>query len=143
MPPISDECASMTESNRIEFKRQLTKELDIEREVIAFLNYREGGSIYIGFDDEGKTVGVKDIDADMLKIKDRIRMGIFPSPMGLFDVQTERIDGVQVIKITVASGTEKPYYKAQYGMSPRGCYLHFFGEFHSTCITYCQAGTNQ
>lgn len=123
MPPISDECASMTESNRIEFKRQLTKELDIEREVIAFLNYREGGSIYIGIDDEGKTVGVKDIDVDMLKIKDRIRMGISPSPMGLFDVQTERIDGVQVIKITVASGTEKPYYKPQYGMSPRGCFI--------------------
>lgn len=31
----------MRESIRIEFKRELTKELDIEREVIAFLNYRE------------------------------------------------------------------------------------------------------
>ncbi len=50
-------------------------------------------------------------------------MGISPSPMGLFDVQTERIDGVQIIKITVASGTEKPYYKPQYGMSPRGCFI--------------------
>ena len=38
----------MIESNRIEFKRELTKELDIEREVVAFLNYREGGIIYIG-----------------------------------------------------------------------------------------------
>ena len=31
----------MTESNRIEFKRELTRELDIEKEVVAFLNYRE------------------------------------------------------------------------------------------------------
>lgn len=108
----------MTESNRIEFKRELTRELDIEKEVVSFLNYREGGIIYIGIDDSGKPVGVKDIDSDMLKIKDRIRMGILPSPMGLFDVQTESIDGIQVIKITIASGTEKPYYKAQYGMSP-------------------------
>lgn len=29
----------MTESNRIEFKRELTRELDIEKEVVAFLNY--------------------------------------------------------------------------------------------------------
>ena len=38
----------MTETNRIEFKRELTDKLDIEKEVIAFLNYREGGIIYIG-----------------------------------------------------------------------------------------------
>ncbi|MBQ9705336.1 MAG: putative DNA binding domain-containing protein [Paludibacteraceae bacterium] len=113
----------MNESNRIEFKRELTRELDIEREVIAFLNYREGGTIYIGIDDAGTPVGVQDIDSDMLKIKDRIRMGVSPSPMGLFDVQSERINGIQVIKITVASGAEKPYYKPQYGMSPRGCFI--------------------
>ena len=113
----------MTESNRIEFKRELTRELDIEREVIAFLNYREGGIIYIGIDDNGNPVENPDIDGDMLKLKDRIRMGISPSPMGLFDVTVERIEDIQVIKITVASGTEKPYYKPQYGMSPRGCFI--------------------
>ncbi len=99
----------LTETNRIEFKRELTRELDIEREVVAFLNYHEGGVVYIGIDDSGNAVGVKDIDGDMLKIKDRIRMGISPSPMGLFDVTIERIDEVPVIKIFVASGSEKPY----------------------------------
>ena len=63
----------MTETNRIELKRELTDELDIEKEVIAFLNNREGGIIYVGFDKDGRVVGVKDIDGDMLKIKDRIR----------------------------------------------------------------------
>jgi hypothetical protein len=38
----------MTETNRIEYKAQLTKDLDLEKEVVAFLNYREGGVIYIG-----------------------------------------------------------------------------------------------
>ncbi|MBQ6772108.1 MAG: hypothetical protein IJP44_14175 [Bacteroidales bacterium] len=37
----------MTETNRIEFKRELTRELDLEREVVAFLNYREGGIMRI------------------------------------------------------------------------------------------------
>ena len=114
---------NMTESNRIEFKRELTDELDIEKFVIAFLNYREGGIIYIGIDDDGKAVGVADIDGDMLKIKDRIRKNVMPSPMGLFDVTAEMVDGVKVIKVFVASGSEKPYYKAKFGMSTRGCYI--------------------
>ena len=78
----------LTETNRIEFKLELTENLDIEKEVIAFLNYREGGIIYIGVDKEGNAVGVSDIDGDMRKIKDRIRTNILPSPMGLFDVAT-------------------------------------------------------
>ena len=113
----------MTETNRIEFKRELTRELDIEREVVAFLNYHEGGMLYIGIDDSGKPIGVQDIDGDMLKIKDRIRNGISPSPMGLFDVMVERIDDIPVIKIFVASGSEKPYYKTKFGLSERGCFI--------------------
>ncbi|MBQ4520705.1 MAG: hypothetical protein II999_08890 [Bacteroidaceae bacterium] len=31
----------MTETNRIEYKRELTSELDIEKEVVAFLNITE------------------------------------------------------------------------------------------------------
>ena len=30
----------MTETNRIEYKRELTLELDIEKEVVAFINYK-------------------------------------------------------------------------------------------------------
>lgn len=113
----------MIETNRIELKRELTRDLDLEKEVVAFLNYHEGGMIYIGIDDNGRAVGVKDIDGDMLKIKDRIRTGISPSPMGLFDVQTELIDDIRVIKIFIASGSEKPYYKIKYGLSERGCFI--------------------
>ena len=113
----------MIETNRIEYKRELTRDLDIEKEVVAFLNYREGGVIYIGIDDNGTPVGVKDIDGDMLKIKDRIRTGVSPSPMGLFDVTVERIEGVPVIKIFVSSGSEKPYCKAKYGLSEKGCFI--------------------
>lgn len=113
----------MIETNRIEFKRELTRELDIEKEVVAFLNYREGGIIYIGVDDNGQPVENKDIDGDMLSIKNRLRDNIMPSPMGLFDVTTEKISGVAVIRVFVSSGSEKPYYKKQYGLSPKGCFL--------------------
>jgi ATP-dependent DNA helicase RecG len=54
----------MIETNRIELKRELTDSL--EKEVIAFLNYREGGNNCIGIADDGTVVGVPDCDAVML-----------------------------------------------------------------------------
>lgn len=113
----------MTESNRIEYKVQLTKEVDLEKEVVAFLNVQEGGLIYIGIDKFGNPVGISNQDTDMLKIKDRIKYNISPSAMGLFDVVAEEIDGKSIIKIIVASGSEKPYFKKKYGMTEKGCYL--------------------
>ena len=80
----------MTETNRIEYKRELTPELDIEKEVVAFLNYKEGGYIYIGIDKDGSTVGVSDVDDCMLRLKDRIKHNISPSAMGLFDIAEEQ-----------------------------------------------------
>lgn len=55
----------MSESNRIEYKRELSDGL--EKEVVSFLNYNEGGFIFIGIDKFGETVGVQDIDSVQLK----------------------------------------------------------------------------
>jgi len=113
----------MSETNRIEYKQELNNEVDIEKEVIAFLNYHEGGVIYIGIDKMGNTVGVVDMDGDMLKVKDRIKNNISPSAMGLFDVVAEIKDGKSLIKVIVAGGSEKPYFKKKYGMTEKGCYI--------------------
>lgn len=113
----------MSENNRIEYKRELNTEVEIEKEVIAFLNYHEGGLIYIGIDKQGKILGVSDIDGDMLKIKDRIKNNISPSAMGLFDVVVEVKESKELIKIIVAGGSEKPYFKKKYGMTEKGCFI--------------------
>ena len=42
------------ETNRIEHKSSLTREMDMEKEVVAFLNYREGGLVYVGIDKTGR-----------------------------------------------------------------------------------------
>lgn len=47
---------SMTESNRIEYKRELSDGL--EKEIVAFLNYHDGGIVYIGIDKNGQTIGI-------------------------------------------------------------------------------------
>ncbi len=109
------------ETNRIENKEQLNE--DFEQEVIAFLNYKEGGIIYVGVRKDGQAVGIQDIDLTQLQIKDRIKNNIQPSTLGLFDVIVETIDDKEVIKVVISSGTEKPYYLRKKGRTPEGCYI--------------------
>jgi predicted HTH transcriptional regulator len=111
----------MPETNRIEYKRELSEGL--EKEVIAFLNYREGGVLFIGIDKNGNTYGLVDADGVQLKIKDKIKNNIRPSALGLFDIVSEERDGKDILKIIVASGPEKPYHLKKYGMSEKGCYI--------------------
>ena len=110
-----------TESQHLEYKSEITDSL--EREVVGFLNSREGGRILIGVDDFGTALGLTDPDGDQLKIKDRLRHNIQPSCLGLFDVLIEETEGSTWIKLLVASGSEKPYYLRKQGMSPRGCFI--------------------
>ena len=112
---------SNTESNRIEYKRELNEKL--ERSVVAFLNTSEGGLIYIGIDDNGKAVSISDIDLVQRQAVDRIKNNISPSVLGLFDVAVEKVDGTPVIKVIVSSGMEKPYYLRSQGRSERGCFI--------------------
>lgn len=112
---------SNTETNRIENKEQLNE--DFEQEVIAFLNYKEGGIIYVGINKDGQVVGIENTDLTQLQIKDRIKNNIQPSTLGLFDLTVETIDNKEVIKVIISSGTEKPYYLRKKGRTPEGCYI--------------------
>ena len=111
----------MKESNRIEFKQVLND--DLEKVVVGFLNYKEGGEIYIGLNDKGLPIGVANMDNTMLTIKDRLKNNILPNCLGLFDVIIETIKDIEIIKVIVASGPEKPYYIKKLGMSVKGCFI--------------------
>lgn len=41
----------------------------------------------------------------------------------MYDIVTEEIEGIPVIKVLISSGLEKPYYIKHKGMSPNGCYV--------------------
>ena len=109
----------MNETETIEFKERLNDKF--EKEVVGFLNTTRGGTLYIGVDDDGKPVGVDDIDAVELQIKDRIKNNISPSALGLFEIVTPpSSDHIQII---VSGGNQRPYYIKKYGMCPEGCYI--------------------
>lgn len=111
----------LRESNMIELIKELNDNL--EKEVVAFLNYREGGDIYIGVDDDGNAVALDNPDAIQCAVADRIKNNIQPATRGLFDVVKEKYQGKPILHIIVSSGAEKPYFIKRHGMSAAGCYI--------------------
>ena len=82
------------EDSRTELKEIVTDKL--EEEVIAFLN-NNGGNIYIGINDSGKVIGINaNIDSLQNIIKDRIKNNISPTTIGLFDIDVEIDENVNL-----------------------------------------------
>ena len=63
------------ESERVEFKSELNEQ--IYKEVIAFAN-TDGGTIFLGVDDEGKAIGLPDLDDTYTRLTNGIRDAIHP-----------------------------------------------------------------
>ena len=108
------------ESSTLELKREYTP--DINKAVIAFAN-TNGGTIYVGVDNNGNVVGVSDVDDTMLKISNTIRDSIKPDVTLFVDYQSESVDGETIIKIIVQKGASSPYYLASKGIRPEGVYV--------------------
>lgn len=110
------------EDSRNEFKVKLSD--DLEETVIGFLNSKDGGNIYIGVDDSGKVVGLKNnLDLLQRKIKDLIVSNIEPSVLGLFDIEILQSDNKKYVHITVAKGIERPYHIKGMGMTSDSCFI--------------------
>ena len=110
----------MRESKTIEFKREYTENLKYE--VIAFAN-TDGGTIYIGIEDDGTVIGIENIDKTMLSITNMIRDSIHPDVTLFTDVSTIDIEEKTVIRIDILRGTERPYYIKGKGIRPEGIYV--------------------
>ncbi len=110
----------MKETEIIEFKREFVN--DLNKEVIAFAN-TNGGEIFIGIDDDGKVVGLNDIENVELQCVNHIFNTIKPD-ISMF-VKYERVitDSKEVLKIKVNKGSMSPYYIASKGIRPEGVYV--------------------
>lgn len=106
-----------SETENIEFKVKLTDE--IYKEVIAFAN-TDGGTIYVGIDNDGSVIGLADADSDYIRITNGIRDAITPD-VTMFVRFTLQED--KVIRIAVSEGTNKPYYLHSKGLKPSGVYV--------------------
>ena len=110
------------EDRVIEYKRELTKDVDgLEREVVSFLN-TYGGELLFGVNNDGTVYGIEDIDTVPEEIALRLDSNIQPSCLGLYDIRTEKLEDKNIVRVVVSAGFERPYHLAKYDLIPDGCY---------------------
>lgn len=105
------------ENDITELKREYTDE--IKRTVVAFAN-TNGGTIYIGIEDDGAPCGVNNVDDTIKKITQSCLNSIKPDITMFFKVENITIEEKDIVKVTVLSGSDKPYYLAEKGLKPNG-----------------------
>lgn len=107
------------ESDRVELKREMIKDLD--KEIIAFLN-THGGTIYIGVEDNGNVVGIAQELKDEYdqKVSATLTNNIKPNSRNKVDFSFNE-DGV--LAIHVKEGDSKTYYLTEKGPKPSGTYI--------------------
>lgn len=91
----------MRESSNLEFKEKYSR--SYLKTVSAFANYGTG-EILFGVNDQGKIVGVDDIDKLCLSIENAINDSISPVP--IYEIFIES----NIVKLKVYEGLNKPYF---------------------------------
>lgn len=104
----------LEESLNIEFKAGMIP--DIEEWIVAFLNC-DGGTIYIGIDDNKNVVGVSEENRDHydLHIGNLVSDAIRPNCR---DYVSFGYDDNNVLVIKIKPGSNKPYYLKRKGPKP-------------------------
>lgn len=108
------------ESENVELKAIVVE--DIKKEMIAFANCY-GGKIFIGVQDDGTAIGVKDADGTVLQVSNMVRDTIKPDLTMFLHYETLVVEGKAVIVVDIQRGTERPYYIAKKGLRPEGVYV--------------------
>ena len=104
----------------IEFKCEFTE--NVKKTVVAFAN-SNGGTIYMGLNDDGTVCGVNNPDDQLLKVTNQIRDSISPDVTLFTESQIELMEGKSIIVVKVHRGTARPYYLKGKGIRPEGVYV--------------------
>jgi ATP-dependent DNA helicase RecG len=108
------------ESETVELKEIYTP--DLKKEIVAFAN-TNGGTIYVGVQDNGEIVGLDNADFVMQQISNSLRDSIRPDVCMFTNIELLQDDNKYFVKLTVSQGTKKPYYLSDKGLKPTGVYV--------------------
>lgn len=125
---------TFSETEKTELKQKLTD--SIPKEIVAFLN-TDGGTVYIGVNDDGSVCGIEKLDESLKKIADIIESQILPDSSSFVELGTKYIESKHIIEIKVRKG-ESFYYIKKYGRSSQGCYARV----GSTCRSMTEEQIN-
>ena len=110
----------LTENKTTEFKREYVD--DIKKTIIAFAN-SDGGTLYIGVNDDGTVCGVDNVDDTMLRVTNAVRDAVRPDITLFVECRNELADEKEIVIVTVQRGTARPYYLQGKGIRPEGVYV--------------------
>ncbi|MBR1883919.1 MAG: ATP-binding protein [Clostridia bacterium] len=94
----------------------------IIKEIIAFANTK-GGTIIVGYNDDGTVFGIENVKKEFDKLSNMIRDSIEPDVSFLLSQKIKEEDGKDIIVIEVLQGTNKPYYLKSKGMTSQGTFV--------------------
>ena len=103
-----------------EFKREYID--DIKLAIIAFAN-TDGGTLYIGVENDGTVCGVTNPDEIILQAQNAIRDAIAPDIMMFVHCSFADYDNKTIVKIEVHRGSRRPYFLKAKGIRPEGVYV--------------------
>ena len=109
------------ESNQVELKSTFKNDA-ILKEIVAFLN-ANGGTIYVGVNDDKSVCGIINIDESMRNLADITMTQIEPIPIDLIQGSIIFREGKTILKIEVLKGTYDLYCIKKYGYSQAGCII--------------------
>lgn len=112
--------AGFLESETIELKLDYSE--SIRKDIIAFAN-TNGGTIYVGVDDDGTVVGVPSPDRMIQRIANMARDAIRPDVTMFIHYDPLEAEGRNIVKISIQRGTGRPYYAADKGLRPSGVFV--------------------
>lgn len=110
----------IAENKTTEFKREYVE--DIKNTIIAFANC-DGGTLYIGVNDDGTACGVDNVDGTMLRVTNAIRDAVRPDVTMFVECNKDLMDEKSIVRVTVQRGTARPYYLHGKGIRPEGVYV--------------------
>ncbi len=108
------------ESETVELKSEIVP--DICKEVIAFAN-TQGGTLYIGVQNDGTVIGIDNADAAQLRLNNMIRDSIKPDVTMFVRYEAVMVEDKKILAVTVQKGTDRPYYLGSKGLKPSGVYV--------------------
>ena len=98
----------MEENENVEFKLAYTE--NIYKEIVAFLN-SYSGTIFIGYSDDGKLIGLDNYKKEEEKISNAIVQKIFPDCSMFVSVNSFNLNGKGYVTISVSKGLNVYYLK--------------------------------
>lgn len=99
------------ENKTTEFKREYVE--DIKNTIVAFANC-DGGTLYIGVNDDGTACGVDNVDDTMLRVTNAVRDAVWPDVNMFVEFGDMVLEGKKIYRAFLPVCPEEQFHDIKY-----------------------------